>query len=301
MELARHRRERSIRRACAASSKSVGALFSRVHAGELSQHARRGAGLRPCSPDGLPYVGRFARFANLSAATGHAMMGVSLGPITGKLIAEMLSGRDRRRARSRRSSPIATRRIGCRSPDARSNTHEIVTLERRHPRHHDAVQRRLTVDRRRFLAKHARWLVDARLRRASSRSARSARVGHARRPTRSAAVLEDVRRRGRRSRAGRSRASRRWRTAEAVALAQRREGDRLQRPDGAAAVRLQHRLARDEGARRARSSPRPTCRACSTTTRSRTRPISCRSRSPSSRASFPTCTRSRNRAPTCGA
>ena len=48
--------------------------------------------IRPCSPDGLPYVGRIARFANLSAATGHAMMGVSLAPITGTLIAEMLSG-----------------------------------------------------------------------------------------------------------------------------------------------------------------------------------------------------------------
>ncbi len=51
------------------------------------------SGLRPCSPDGLPYVGRFARYANLSAATGHAMMGVSLGPITGKLMAQLLSGR----------------------------------------------------------------------------------------------------------------------------------------------------------------------------------------------------------------
>ena len=50
------------------------------------------SGLRPCSPDGLPYIGRFSRFANLSAATGHAMMGVSPGPITGKLMAEMLSG-----------------------------------------------------------------------------------------------------------------------------------------------------------------------------------------------------------------
>jgi D-amino-acid dehydrogenase len=49
------------------------------------------AGLRPCSPDGLPYIGRFARYANLSVATGHAMMGLSLGPITGKLMAQILS------------------------------------------------------------------------------------------------------------------------------------------------------------------------------------------------------------------
>lgn len=49
-------------------------------------------GLRPCSPDGLPYIGRTAKFANLSIATGHAMMGLSLGPITGKLMAQVLSG-----------------------------------------------------------------------------------------------------------------------------------------------------------------------------------------------------------------
>ena len=47
-------------------------------------------GLRPCSPDGLPYVGRFARYVNLSTATGHGMMGVSLAPITGRLVAEIL-------------------------------------------------------------------------------------------------------------------------------------------------------------------------------------------------------------------
>lgn len=50
------------------------------------------AGLRPCSPDGLPYVGRTEAFPNLSLATGHSMMGVSLGPVTGRLIAEILAG-----------------------------------------------------------------------------------------------------------------------------------------------------------------------------------------------------------------
>lgn len=50
------------------------------------------AGLRPCSPDGLPYLGRPARYANLTAATGHAMMGVSLAPVTGRLVAEIVSG-----------------------------------------------------------------------------------------------------------------------------------------------------------------------------------------------------------------
>ena len=50
------------------------------------------SGLRPCSPDGLPYVGRTRRYSNLSIATGHAMMGLSLGPITGRLMAGILSG-----------------------------------------------------------------------------------------------------------------------------------------------------------------------------------------------------------------
>ncbi len=49
-------------------------------------------GLRPCSPDGLPYLGRTAKFSNLTIATGHAMMGLSLGPITGRLVSEILSG-----------------------------------------------------------------------------------------------------------------------------------------------------------------------------------------------------------------
>jgi D-amino-acid dehydrogenase len=49
-------------------------------------------GLRPCSPDGMPYLGRTQRYSNLTLATGHAMMGLSLGPITGKLVSEVVSG-----------------------------------------------------------------------------------------------------------------------------------------------------------------------------------------------------------------
>lgn len=48
-------------------------------------------GLRPCSPDGLPYLGRARRYRNLVLATGHAMMGMSLAPITGKLVSELIS------------------------------------------------------------------------------------------------------------------------------------------------------------------------------------------------------------------
>jgi D-amino-acid dehydrogenase len=49
-------------------------------------------GLRPCTPDGLPLLGRPAGLANLVVATGHAMIGVSLGPVTGKLVAQLVTG-----------------------------------------------------------------------------------------------------------------------------------------------------------------------------------------------------------------
>lgn len=49
-------------------------------------------GLRPCSPDGLPYLGRTARSGNVVIAGGHAMMGMSLGPITGEIVARLLCG-----------------------------------------------------------------------------------------------------------------------------------------------------------------------------------------------------------------
>ncbi|MEO7991942.1 MAG: FAD-dependent oxidoreductase [Chryseolinea sp.] len=48
-------------------------------------------GLRPCSPDGLPYIGRSTRFKNLIIATGHSMMGLSLAPGTGKVVSELVN------------------------------------------------------------------------------------------------------------------------------------------------------------------------------------------------------------------
>ena len=49
-------------------------------------------GLRPCTPDGLPIISRSREFNNLIVAAGHAMLGMSLGPITGKLVAQLVSG-----------------------------------------------------------------------------------------------------------------------------------------------------------------------------------------------------------------
>lgn len=52
------------------------------------------AGLRPVSPDGLPYIGRVDGLDNLVVATGHAMMGLSLGPVTGRLVTDLLIGEE---------------------------------------------------------------------------------------------------------------------------------------------------------------------------------------------------------------
>lgn len=49
------------------------------------------SGLRPVSPDGMPYIGRTKRWKNLTVATGHAMMGLSLAPATGRIVSELLS------------------------------------------------------------------------------------------------------------------------------------------------------------------------------------------------------------------
>jgi D-amino-acid dehydrogenase len=50
------------------------------------------AGLRPCAPDGLPVIGRPAGLPGLVLATGHAMKGISLAPVTGRVVAELVGG-----------------------------------------------------------------------------------------------------------------------------------------------------------------------------------------------------------------
>lgn len=49
-------------------------------------------GLRPCTPDGLPVISRAKPFDNLIVATGHAMLGMSLAPITGRLASQLVLG-----------------------------------------------------------------------------------------------------------------------------------------------------------------------------------------------------------------
>jgi len=60
---------------------------------KLTQEEKDNAacGLRPVSPDGLPYIGKSKKCNNLTIAAGHAMMGWSMATATGKLVSEIIS------------------------------------------------------------------------------------------------------------------------------------------------------------------------------------------------------------------
>jgi D-amino-acid dehydrogenase len=47
-------------------------------------------GYRPSPPDGMPYIGRVKQNSSIIVATGHAMMGMSLGPVTGRLVRDII-------------------------------------------------------------------------------------------------------------------------------------------------------------------------------------------------------------------
>lgn len=73
-----------------AISKAASSYYKNL---EINQNELNDAacGLRPCTPDGLPYIGKTTKYNNLTIATGHAMMGWSLGPSTGMLVSEIIS------------------------------------------------------------------------------------------------------------------------------------------------------------------------------------------------------------------
>ncbi|GAB4495754.1 MAG: FAD-dependent oxidoreductase [Saprospiraceae bacterium] len=62
---------------------------------KLKTHLREKVwfGFRPVSADGMPYIGFAKKTKNLLMATGHAMIGLSMGAGTGKLVAEMAGGK----------------------------------------------------------------------------------------------------------------------------------------------------------------------------------------------------------------
>lgn len=54
---------------------------------------REWLGYRPSMPDSKPVVGRSPRHANTVLAFGHGHMGLSLGPLTGRVVADLIAGR----------------------------------------------------------------------------------------------------------------------------------------------------------------------------------------------------------------
>jgi D-amino-acid dehydrogenase len=51
-------------------------------------------GLRPCTPDSLPLLGRAPGLANVTVATGHGHNGMSLAPAAGEFVARSLTDQD---------------------------------------------------------------------------------------------------------------------------------------------------------------------------------------------------------------
>lgn len=76
------------RRRVQAIIKAAPAYLSSVRTDEL-ELIEIWRGLRPCTPDGIPIIGRCPEIKNLILAAGHAMQGLSLAPITGMLAAQI--------------------------------------------------------------------------------------------------------------------------------------------------------------------------------------------------------------------
>ncbi len=71
--------------------KSIPQYFPQFRESDF-QDQRVWSGFRPCSPDGMPFIGNVPGMDNLWVGTGHGMMGMSLGPISGKLLSQVISG-----------------------------------------------------------------------------------------------------------------------------------------------------------------------------------------------------------------
>jgi D-amino-acid dehydrogenase len=68
----------------------VDAVRPLLHGADLDDRADEWVGARPCTPDGLPLIGR-TRSPHVVVAGGHGMWGITLGPVTGRLLAETIA------------------------------------------------------------------------------------------------------------------------------------------------------------------------------------------------------------------
>jgi D-amino-acid dehydrogenase len=72
--------------------RSVPAYFKNINL-EMPAKEDIWYGFRPCTPDGLPFIGASDKIPNMIIAGGHAMSGLSLGPATGRLVADIAIGK----------------------------------------------------------------------------------------------------------------------------------------------------------------------------------------------------------------
>lgn len=78
----------NMRRVKAIASGAAGML----NMSDVSEHVEVWRGLRPCTPDGMPMIGRAGGFQNLWVSTGHQMTGLKTGPGSGLLLAQLMCG-----------------------------------------------------------------------------------------------------------------------------------------------------------------------------------------------------------------
>lgn len=73
---------------------AIAKATSKYYPGVIISEAEKNnaaCGLRPVTPDGLPYIGQSKKCKNLTIAAGHAMMGWSMSTATGKMVSEIIS------------------------------------------------------------------------------------------------------------------------------------------------------------------------------------------------------------------
>jgi D-amino-acid dehydrogenase len=70
------------------------AMRAYVQGAETLEELELWRGFRPMSPDDFPMIGRSQAYSNLILATGHSMTGMTQGPITGKLVAQLIAGEE---------------------------------------------------------------------------------------------------------------------------------------------------------------------------------------------------------------
>ncbi len=76
-----------------AIAKAANTFFPEINVSEEEKN-NAASGLRPVTPDGLPYIGKSKKCDNLTIATGHAMMGLGMATATGKLVCEIIDNQN---------------------------------------------------------------------------------------------------------------------------------------------------------------------------------------------------------------